>query len=38
MEQKPPVTKTLVWVYGMVITFVTAYLIGGILLDKASQK
>ncbi|GER91187.1 hypothetical protein KDW_53490 [Dictyobacter vulcani] len=38
MEKKPPVGKTLAWVYGGVISFVTVYIVGGIILDKIWPK
>ncbi|HLG77561.1 MAG TPA: hypothetical protein VKX46_14180 [Ktedonobacteraceae bacterium] len=38
MNKQPSVAKTLVWVYGTVIAFAGTYLIGGILLERRSQK
>lgn len=38
MNKKPPVLKTIAWVYGAVAAFATAYIVGGILLDKQGRE
>ncbi|GLV55718.1 hypothetical protein KDH_25620 [Dictyobacter sp. S3.2.2.5] len=39
MSQKKPSTgKTVAWMYGVVASFVTVYVVGGILLDKLWRK
>ena len=38
MSQKPSTTKTIAWAYSAVLTFATAFIVGGILLDKKANK
>ncbi|GCE15522.1 hypothetical protein [Tengunoibacter tsumagoiensis] len=38
MDKKQPVGKTIAVAYGAVLAFAAAYLVGGILLEKASRK
>lgn len=35
---KPPVMKTLAWVYGAVTAFTATFIVGGILLDRRARE
>ena len=38
MSKKPSAGKTIAWAYSAVLTFATAFIVGGILLDKKANK
>jgi hypothetical protein len=38
MSKKPSAAKTIAWAYSAVLTFATAFIIGGILLGKKDKK
>ncbi len=38
MSKQPSLGKTVVWAYSAVLTFATAFIIGGLLLDKKANK
>ncbi|GAC1357461.1 MAG: hypothetical protein NVS2B12_01090 [Ktedonobacteraceae bacterium] len=38
MSRKPSAGKTIAWAYSAVLTFATAFIVGGILLDKKAKK
>lgn len=38
MSKKLSAGKTIAWAYSAVLTFATAFIVGGILLDKKSNK
>jgi hypothetical protein len=38
MKKQPSLPAMLGWAYGLVAAFATAYLVGGILLDKQDQQ
>ncbi len=38
MSKKISTGKTIAWAYSAVLTFATAFIVGGILLDKKANK
>ena len=38
MSKKPSAGKTIAWAYSAVLTFATAFIVGGLLLDKKANK
>ena len=38
MSKKLSTGKTIAWAYSAVLTFATAFIVGGILLDKKANK
>jgi len=38
MSKQPSAAKTIAWAYSAVLTFATAFIIGGILLSKKDKK
>jgi hypothetical protein len=38
MSKKPSTAKTIAWAYSAVLTFATAFIIGGLLLDKKARQ
>jgi hypothetical protein len=38
MSNKLPVVKTVAWAYSAVLAFATAFIVGGILLDKQDKE
>ncbi len=38
MQNKPSTLKTIAWVYGVVVAFTVAYLVGPILIERQERK